>query len=393
MFDRNSRIIRDGATLSFEYIPEKLVGREAHMGEMERLFSPLAFDGKSCTAFLWGGVGTGKTAIAKRFCIDMGTYFQEKGRRMGTVYSNCRIKNSEYAVMLDAVRHFDPSFPDRGFSLEELVSILARSVESKKEALVIVLDEVDVMLRGPKKNLIYQLSRLPEQLSAGSISLILISQYPLATLIDEASMSTFRRSNMISFARYTPEELLTIVKYRASLALSDDALPDESAEIIAVAASEYGDARYALEILERAAHVAEKEGESEVTPDCIRIASASVYSDVSEVKLNNLDRNKKIVLLSISRAIKTAASVSMTKCEKTYAVVCEEYNIPAKKHTQFYTYVMDMEKLGLLRTEVKREPDGGRVTYISIDNIPPKELANKLEYLLDEESHGEIDLE
>ena len=393
MFDRNSRIIRDGSTLSFEYIPEKLVGREAHTAELERLFSPLAFDGKSCSAFLWGGVGTGKTAIAKRFCLDMGAYFQEKGRRMGTVYTNCRIKNSEYAVMLDAVRHFDPSFPDRGFALDELISILVRSVESKKEALVIILDEVDVMLKGPKKNIIYQLSRLPEQLSAGSISLILISQYPLATMIDEASMSTFRRSNMISFARYTLDELLAIVRYRAGLALSDGALSDESAGLIANVSSEFGDARYALEILERAAHVAETAGESEVTPDCIRTASASVYSDVSEVKLNNLDRNKKIVLLAISRAIKSAASVSMTKCEKTYAVVCEEYNVPAKKHTQFYTYVMDMEKMALLRTEVKREPDGGRVTYISIDNIPPKELANKLEYLLDEEARGETDLE
>ena len=393
MFDRNSRIIRDGSTLSFEYIPGKLVGREAHTAELERLFSPLAFDGKSCSAFLWGGVGTGKTAIAKRFCLDMEAYFQEKGRRMGTVYTNCRIKNSEYAVMLDAVRHFDPSFPDRGFALDELISILVRSVESKKEALVIILDEVDVMLKGPKKNIIYQLSRLPEQLSAGSISLILISQYPLATMIDEASMSTFRRSNMISFARYTFNELLAIVRYRAGLALSDGALSDESAELIANVSSEFGDARYALEILERAAHVAETAGESEVTPDCIRTASASVYSDVSEVKLNNLDRNKKIVLLSISRAIKSAASVSMTKCEKTYAVVCEEYNVPAKKHTQFYTYVMDMEKMALLRTEVKREPDGGRVTYISIDNIPPKELANKLEYLLDEEARGETDLE
>ena len=213
------------------------------------------------------------------------------------------------------------------------------------------------------------------------------------TMIDEASMSTFRRSNMISFARYTLDELLAIVRYRAGLALSDGALSDESAELIANVSSEFGDARYALEILERAAHVAETAGESEVTPDCIRTASASVYSDVSEVKLNNLDRNKKIVLLSISRAIKSAASVSMTKCEKTYAVVCEEYNVPAKKHTQFYTYVMDMEKMALLRTEVKREPDGGRVTYISIDNIPPKELANKLEYLLDEEARGETDLE
>ncbi|MCQ2084698.1 MAG: AAA family ATPase [archaeon] len=394
MFDRASRIIMDGSTFAFDYVPEKLISREPQMKDLERMFSPLAFDNRACSAFLWGGVGAGKTVTAKRFCKDMDQYFHDHNRRLAHVYVNCRIKNTEYAVVLELIRYFDPGFPDRGFAIDEILTLLKRKIEKEKIPFVAVLDEVDVLLKGNSRNLIYQLSRFSEDIKDGaSLSLILISQYSLATMIDEASMSTFRRANMISFTRYQKQELIDIVDYRAQLGLEPGVLPDESRDHVAQLAEEFGDARFAIEVLERSAHVAEQNGESEITLDCVRIAASSIYSDASEIKLKNLDLNKKIALLAISRAIKSAASVSMTKCEKTYAVVCEEYNVPAKKHTQFYTYVQDMEKLSLLRTEVKREPDGGRVTHISIDKIPPKELANKLEYLLDYESRGERDLE
>lgn len=393
MFERRSRIIRDGSTLSFDYVPEKVLGREKQMSQLENLFSPLAIDGKSCTAFLYGGVGAGKTVTARRFCLDLDTYFRQNGKRLGTVYVNCRIKSSEYSVTLDILRHFDPGFPERGFALDEIMALIKKGIENRMEPLVVVLDEVDVMLKGTGKNLIYQLTRMPEELKAGSLSLILISQYSLALMLDEATMSTFRRSNMISFAGYTKEELETIIRYRAGIAFYDGVFPDESVDVLASAAEEFNDARFAIEVMERAAHIAESMGEKEITPDCVREASSSSYSDLSEEKLRDLDLNRKIVLLSIARAIKSLSFVSITKCEKTYAVVCEEYNVPVKKHTQYYTYVQDMEKRGLVRTEVRRDTDGGRVTFISIDNIPPKELANKLEYLLEKDRKEEVDLE
>lgn len=393
MFERKSRIIQDGSTLSFDYVPEKIFGREGQMAALENLFSPLALDGRPCTAFLYGGVGTGKTVTAKRFCMDMEGYFRQNGKTLGKVYVNCRIKSSEYSAVLEIMRHFDPGFPERGFAIDEILALIKKAIISRMEPLVVVLDEVDVMLRGSGKNLIYQLTRIPEELRAGSLSLILVSQYSLALMLDEATMSTFRRSNMISFAGYTEAELEKIIRYRAELAFYRGTLPDESVELLASAADEFSDARFAIEVLERAAHIAESRGENEITPDCIREASSSSYSDLSEEKLRDLDQNRKIALLSIARAIKASAFVSISKCEKTYAVVCEEYGVPAKKHTQYYTYVQDMEKKGLLRTEVRRDTEGGRATFISIVNIPPKELANKLEYLLEKDRKGEVDLE
>lgn len=392
MFERKSNIIKDGSTLSFDYVPEKLLGRESHMTQLENLYSPLALDGKSCTAFLYGGVGTGKTVTARRFCMDMDTYFRQNGKHMGNPYVNCRIKSSEYSVALEILRFFDPGFPERGFAIDEILALIKRGIESKREALVIVLDEADVMLKGAGKNLIYQLTRMPEELKAGSMSLLLISQYPLALLLDEATMSTFRRSNMISFAGYTEEELGKIIRYRAEIAFYPDTLPEESVEVLSSAAADYCDARFAVEVLERAAHIAESNGLDKITPDCIRTASSASYSDLSEEKLKDLDQNRKIVLLSIARAIKALSSISLTKCEKTYAIVCEEYSVPAKKHTQYYNYVQDLEKRGLLRTEVRRDVDGGRVTFIILDHVPSKELANKLEYLLDKEDTGDLDL-
>ena len=62
MFEKAATIIRDGSVLDFAYIPKDLVHRELQMERLETLFRPMALDGRQCTAFLTGSVGTGKTS-------------------------------------------------------------------------------------------------------------------------------------------------------------------------------------------------------------------------------------------------------------------------------------------------------------------------------------------
>jgi cell division control protein 6 len=96
----------------------------------------------------------------------------------------------------------------------------------------------------------------------------------------------------------------------------------------------------------------------------------------------DLDKNHKITLLAIARSIKDKAYVTTGAAEKTYGIVCEEYNETARKHTQFWTYVNDLEKTGVITTIVKGETEGGRTTYISLPDIPSKVLAQKLELII-----------
>ncbi|MDR0523545.1 MAG: AAA family ATPase [Candidatus Methanoplasma sp.] len=384
MFEKASAIIKDGSKLSFDYVPARIVHREEQTRRMETLFRPLVEEGRPCSAFLFGSVGTGKTVTARRFCEDMAAHCASKGLGMERVLINCRIRSTEHGVIYHLLRHYDPGWPDRGFSADDMLRALRKKAEQSAKPLVVVLDEADVLLKSGNRDLVYQLSRLSEEMRPpASVSLILISQYSVSEKIDDASASSFKRANTVRFDRYTRDELRDIIESRAEEALVQGAMSPEVMDLLADMSREYGDARLAIELIERTASIAEGGAEGRITADDARSANAMIYSNVSESKLADLDCKRKLALLAVSRSMKGSPFVSITAAEKTYAVVCEEYGQEARKHTQFWTYIQDLEGAGLLETAVRSEAEGGRVTYISIPDIPPKELARKLEILLD----------
>ncbi len=391
MFENASNIISDASKLDYDYVPENLTDREGQMSSLEVLFRPLAQHGRSCTAFLTGSVGTGKTVTAKRFCRDMSDYCRDRGRPIEVLFINCRNRNSEAAVILQMIRFFDPGYPDRGFSVEEMARVLRNHLMDNNRSMVIVLDEVDVLIRKGTVDIVYQLTRFSDGAEhSARVSLILISQEPVYDYMDEASVSSFRRSNVVRFDRYTREELLRIVTARAQEALYPGRITDDALALIADNSADYGDARMAIELLDRAANIAEGDDRGEVDVEHVRAAKAMIYSTVSESKLVSLDVNRKVSLLAVARAIKTNLNINMSAAEKTYAVVCEEYGVAARKHTQFWTYIQDLEKAGFLRTVVRNDGNG-RTTLISLPDIPSKVLAAKMEAILDREMSREVD--
>jgi cell division control protein 6 len=207
----------------------------------------------------------------------------------------------------------------------------------------------------------------------------------LNEILDEASFSSFRRANTVVFDRYGRDELREIVLQRSRAGLLPGKIGDEAVDMIAESAAEYGDARMAIELLDRAANMAEGEMASEVDAEHVRGAKAMIYSTVSESKLMTLDRNRMLALLAVSRSIKKNQYVNISAAEKTYAIVCEEYGESPRKHTQFWTYIQDIEKLGVIRTVVLND-SGGRTTMITLPGIPSKVLSEKMEGLLEARS-------
>ena len=394
MFEQKGRIIRDGKPLEFEYVPEVLIGRQDKTDQLETQFRPLFFSGSPCNAYLHGHVGSGKTVTARLFCREMTKAFSDAGRRLDTIYVNCRIHGSEYAVMLEMVRFFDKGFPDRGFSVDEMFSTFKRHVISGLHPVVVILDEVDVLLSGTGRDTVYQLTRASEGMPEGaSISLLMISQKSLDQIsLDAASRSTFGRSGTVEFERYGRSALQGIVRQRVSLALYPGVIEDEVVDLVVNNAEPYGDARMAIEVLRGACTKADGSGLTTVEPSCVQMAGSMERKDYSEKIVSELNLERKIVLLSVARSLFKRAEVSMPHAEGTYAAACEEYGIPVKKHTQYYSYLQDLEHRNLIHTEVRRGPEGGRVTYISILNTPPKDLAEILESLIDvDRRRGESD--
>ncbi|MFA5452099.1 MAG: AAA family ATPase [Candidatus Methanomethylophilaceae archaeon] len=386
MLERASVIIKDSNKLSFDYVPVKLVCREEQMQRLSMLFRPVIENGRSETAFLTGSIGTGKTATAKRFCADMMQYGMKNNVPLDFVLINCRQRSTETGVLLQLIRHYDPGFPDRGFASSEMMRALRGKIDKEKKRLIIVLDEVDVLLKKGSIDLIYQLSRFSEEninVSA-SVSLILISQEYVLDRLDDASLSTFKRTNAIRFNKYTRDELREIIATRVEEALVTGGMQEDAIDLIADISSEYGDARFAIDLLDKSARIGEEKSDGIVTAEEIRAAKAMIYSVVTESKLSNLDQNHMITLLAIARSIKAMSYVQSPAAEKTYAVVCEEYGVAARKHTQFWSYVQDLEKINLIVTKTISDSNtGGRTTLISLPDIPSKVLAKKVEEMME----------
>jgi len=381
MFSRESVIIKDGKKLSFDYVPDKLIGREKQMEMLSLIFRSVIDDGRSETAYITGSVGTGKTSTVRRFCIDMASYAAKNNIGLDYVHINCRQNNTDAMVMAQCIRHFDDKYPDKGYSAEVMLRDFRSHILKTKKRFVIVLDEVNALIRSGDDDLIYQLSRMGEGIGQSiSVSLILISQEYVLDRLDVASLSTFKRANTVRFDKYTRKQLRDIVSARVDDAMVAGTVSDEAIDAITDMSADLGDARMAIDILDKAARLAEMRPKAIVTADDVASVSDMVSSVVNVTRLESLGKNELFTLLAFARATRTKPYVTLADAEKTYAIVCEEYEVPARKHTQFFGYTDTLVKDNLLAC---RNAEEGKAKVYSIQDIPPKQMCKKLEELIE----------
>ena len=256
--------------------------------------------------------------------------------------------------------------------------------------LIVVLDEVDHMLRRSGDELLYQLLRIDEdQEGTGTLSLMLISQEQVLDVLETAVLSKFGQSNHLRIQPYTVEGLEAIARQRAEMALVPGTWSDATVRLLAERAAGSGDARRVIEYLSSAAERCEfrQDGHTEqvITVDDIHAMSDTVAVDTQtrlEV-VDDLPAQGMLVLLAMCRRLRTEESMTMGDVERLYTVVCEEYDQKPKSHTTLWKYAKQIEREGVISTRVATVPGGrGRTTHLSMPHFLPADIASRLELLL-----------
>jgi cell division control protein 6 len=386
---RSRSVFVDEGVLDLNYVPPHLLHREEELRFLSGLFRSIVDTPyeMSQRAVIFGGVGTGKTALAQRFGINLMEEARRRRVRARYIHVNCReVRGSLFVALHRAIRALRPQFPERGYSANELLDTLMRVLDEEDEQLVLCLDEVDALIEREGGDALYYLTRVQEERMEGPrrLSLICISKNPTAfQALDRSTLSTLQR-NVIRMSEYTKPQLADILTSRAEQAFRPGAICPEIVDFIGeLAATEGGDARYAIDLLWRAGKYADTVYSREVLPEHVRKAAATLFPTLREEEVRQLSRHEQLVLLAIARHFRHSREANATtgEVERSYHVVCEEYEEEPRSHTQFWKYLSQLKLLDAVSSTIQAS-EMGRTQLISLSKVPAEELEREVTRIL-----------
>ena len=333
-----------------------------------------------------GGIGTGKTVLAKRFGMNFEHVAKKYDVSLKYMHVNCLKKQTNVLVLLSIIHELDPHFPSRGYSSEELLEILLKVLEKRNISLLLCLDEVDFLISKNGPDLLYSLTRISDDKieRRGNVSLILIVRDVLVRQLLDSSTIRSLQLNTIYLEKYSVPQLRDILDVRAAKAFHRGTISNESLDFVAEIAGPWGDARYAIELLWMAGKKADMENSKILLPEHVRYASASIHPGVQREMLEDLSLHHLLLLLGVTRDLskKDTPYSSIKEVEECYALSCEEYNNIPRKHTQVWQYIQDLCNWGILSAKVSSQGIRGRTTLVSLPDIPAKILESEIEQVL-----------
>ena len=374
------KILINREPISFDWTPNNLVGRDKELSELASMFSHIENHNSSCRAVITGPVGSGKTVLSRRFGQDLLKHLEGK-RKISYSHVNCRNNPSTSQVLQQIAISLDSGHPERGLSSGEIIQSIRRNLRTHNNHLLLVLDEVDALVRRDNFDLIYKLLRIDEsQERQGSLSLILVSQDSmLLKLFEPAIISRLGASNILQLRPYNKKGLIEITRQRADIACRSGSISEEILEKIGTMASDSGDARLAIELLDSAIRKAESAGRGEVLISDIEQSSVRTAS-IEPSQVDGLSKDQKLIMLGLCRRLKKESEINTGDAEKLYHLVCEEYESKPKSHTTFWKHLKLLQNEGLIETRNDKSNIGrGRTQYITMNNVAPANLATRIE--------------
>jgi cell division control protein 6 len=381
---RKPTLIKNPRVLDLKYIPKKLLHREEEQKMLIQYFKPVIEKpgDYSQRVSIIGAIGSGKTAIALKFGEMVKVYSTQKNLNLEYVHVNCRRARSAFLTLLEIVRKFNPHIPVRGFSSEEILNMLTEILNRKRLYLIVALDEIDFVIRKDGPDLLYDLTRLTDDEidMKERVSIItIVRDIAFRTMLDESTLSTLRQ-NTIFLEPYTEDQLRDIIADRVKEAFYEDVVSKEATDLIADIASKNGDARYAIELLERAGMHADHRQSLKVLPEHVRHANASIHPVIRQEIVKDLTTQQKLILLAISIKLKTTqkAYTTMGEVEESYKRLCEEFTIPVRSHTQLWEYIQYLQNCDVITTKISSKGQRGQTTLIGLPDVSAEKIENAI---------------
>jgi archaeal cell division control protein 6 len=365
-FVNGVKLFKDREVLRHDYLPEKLPHREDQIRLLGATVAPVLRDSRCSNIFIYGKTGTGKTAVTKYVLSHLESKAKEYGAQVKFCYVNCRMTGSEYRVFAALSQSVGLTIPFTGLSVGEVFDRFRLGLEQSRIIFIIVLDEVDALIKEHGDAFMYELTRINETLTKSKVALIGISNdLRLKEFLDPRVFSSLSEEELV-FRPYDAGELRNILLERSKLSFQDGVLSDSALSICsALAAAEHGDARRALDLLRVAGEVAERLGAKTITEEHVRQAEKHIEHNRVIEALNNLTLHSKLVLLSVYHLNRSSATTG--EIYDIYNELCGEMGAGLLTQRRLGTLVNELDSMGLVNAKVVSMGRYGRTKKIRLE--------------------------
>jgi archaeal cell division control protein 6 len=309
-----SEIFLDRSKLSARYVPKELPHREKQISLIQSVFknsSDRPEDFILTTLQVIGPAGIGKTSTVMKFSELLETEFKKAGLRLKIAYINLKLQGgNKYAIYRFLLEKIAPELPAQGLSAEEMLRYLLSYLRENKIYVLIVLDEIDYLIRSSKdSSIIYDFTRLNEfdlTQHCNVLGVIFIARSTeFYNKIDQAELSTLGRVP-IDFPAYTSEQVSDILIKRCSESFNPNIIGTDiidEVSLITVSKQINGDIRYALDLLLFSGQLAEAQGFGRVTLDQIRKVHGHSHTSITTEDIIDLPRNQLLALMAVVKTL------------------------------------------------------------------------------------------
>ena len=383
------RIFHDKSILQSNYIPSEIPHRSEQINQIASILAPVLRGEKTSNVFLYGKTGTGKT-LSVMYVRDelLRRVKKESDFKLRIEYMNCKLKkvsDTEYRILAELIKKFGEKVPNTGLPTETVYNRFLEIIDSEKQFLVLILDEIDQAVKKISSDFLYNLTRLNSELSKTQICVVGISNdLTFLEVLDPRVRSSLSEEEII-FPPYNALQLQEILSHRAKLAFKENVVQEGViAKCAAFAAREHGDARRALDLLRIAGELAERDGAKKILIKYIDEANTKIEKDKILDVIKAEPKQFQYVLHAIIYLCEKSnkSPVFTGDVYNLYQETCLKNKSEILTQRRVSDIIQEFDMLGIINVRVISKGRGGRMREIKL--AITKNIIDKAKKIIEE---------
>jgi len=381
-------IFNDKRVLQSSYMPDEIIHREKQMEEIARILAPALRNERPSNLFVYGKTGTGKTISIRRTVDELLKISVSQKIPLKVIYLNCKLKkvaDTEYRLVAQIAREMGKAIPATGLPTEEVYKIFYNELDRQQSLFIIILDEIDQVVKKIGDELLYNLTRINSELSNSQICLIGISNDTQFTSYLDSRVKSSLSEEDILFPPYDALQLQDILRKRSEIAFKEGVMePGVIEKCAAYAARDHGDARRALDLLRVSGELCERNGDSKITLKYLDEAENKIERDKVYDLIQTQPKQHQLTLYSILQvSTKRNERLFTGEVYEYYKNLCPKVGLRPLTQRRISDIIGEFDMLGIIYARIISKGRYGRTREITLSI--PKSTCPKINKLLESE--------